>query len=37
MNGIRKALHRGEWSEYVIKNWSDLLTYLFKENKQKKT
>jgi len=29
MNGIRKALYRGEWSEFEIKNWRDLLTYTF--------
>lgn len=30
MNGIRKALYRGEWTEFGIKSWKDLLKYVFK-------
>jgi len=29
MKGIRKALHRGEWIDFGIRKWSDLITYTF--------
>ncbi|MHA1438983.1 MAG: hypothetical protein ACTSPD_15535 [Promethearchaeota archaeon] len=31
MNGIRKALYRGEWTGFGIKSWRDLLNYTFGE------
>jgi len=33
MNGIRKALYRGYWTEFGVKSWSDLLTFNLKERK----
>jgi len=30
MNGIRKALYHGEWTEFNIKSWRELLDYIFK-------
>ncbi len=32
MNDIRKALYRGEWAEFGIKNWRDLINYSFNIN-----
>ena len=29
MKGIRKALYRGEWIDFGIRKWSDLITYTF--------
>ena len=29
MNSIRKALYRGEWTEFGVKSWRNLLTYTF--------
>jgi hypothetical protein len=31
MNGIRKALYRGEWSDYGIKTWKSLTKFVFDE------
>ena len=29
MKGIRKALYRGEWIDFGIRKWSDLITFIF--------
>jgi len=29
MNGIKKALYRGDWNDFGIKNWKDLINYVF--------
>ena len=32
MNGIRKVLYRGEWNDFGIKGWKDLIIYSFSIN-----